>query len=336
MFLLLFGFSNMLSNAVVAQVPHRSFDRVSFSNGHAVASYNSETAEIDTFLERSYRFLEPLNPDAADLCFSAIESRDLLFDAYFGVRSSDGTVVSEWLAELPLPADASAQPALLLGTGILETAQLARTDDLIVRTFSFFPMALASPTLVQMLEVTNNGSAALDVTAFSLMNAHLGDAFGGREPTSINEQVIFDETRQAFYEFSDDSQGTMAYVALSNVAHATASSGAAGGYTQFLAGAELDDNKNTIGAVDDVTPAFQGQTLTLGPGEQASFAVAMVWALDEDEAPDVDALLAFWTSRGANERLFCKPRQKTGTTGIRRRLLASILRCGETQTRPYV
>ena len=38
---------------------------------------------------------------------------------------------------------------------------------------------------------------------------------------------------------------------------------------------------------------------TLAPDASVSFAVAQVWALDEDAAPDVDAVLAWWASRGA-------------------------------------
>jgi|GEM_PF-523997 len=291
------GAALLTTSSAMAQVPHRSFERISFSNGHAVASFNFDTGRIDTLLEHPYRFFEPNNPGAPDLCFHADESRDLLFDTYFGVRvTADTTTTNEWLAELPHPQDDGLRPHLLPGTGILHTVQQAAGGAVLVETDSFLPMGFEAPVLVQLLTVRNNSVGPVDVTPFSLMNARLGNAFGQRDPSTDNEGVAYDMMRETFYEYSDDSQGTMAFVALDTVAHASSTPGVGSAYNTVLAGGDLDDVRNNTG--NDLAPGFQGTTTTLAPDATVTFAVAQVWALDEDAAPDVDAFRAWWTTQG--------------------------------------
>ena len=79
-------------------VPHRSFQRLVTGNGYVVASYDRTQKKLDFLLEHPYRFAHP-RADAADLCFAADESRDLLYDTYFGVRTP---TTGEWTNELPL------------------------------------------------------------------------------------------------------------------------------------------------------------------------------------------------------------------------------------------
>lgn len=268
-----------------ASAQERSFNRIVTGNGHAIASWNRETARMDTFMEHAYRFNAP-REDREDLCFEADESRDLAFDSYFGVRAgSTGT----WLADLPVVSAEHEQ-----GTNIIHVVQ--RSGDLLLETRYAMPFGLEQPALVMSLTITNEGGDAVDVSPYALFNFRLGNADGGREPNAEGEGVSWDETRQTFYEYGP-SQGTMAYAALSPIAHATASLGGAGAFDSLRRGDDLDDNRAADG-VTDVAPALQGETESLAAGASRTFSVALIWALDEDAGPDVEA---FRTWLGADE-----------------------------------
>ncbi|HEV8323802.1 MAG TPA: glycoside hydrolase family 15 protein, partial [Myxococcota bacterium] len=284
--------------AAAAVAPHRSFERLVTGNGWAVASYDRATRRLDTFLEHPFRFFAPRD-DPPDLCFGADESRDLLYDTYFGVRAGAGAAArGDWLPDAPLD-DAGYLP----GTGVVYTDQhVGDGRALRVRTWSFMPMGLDAPALVMVARIDNEGAAALPVSPYVLFNFHLGDAAGGREPSADAEEVAPDPTRPALYEYSAQSAGTIAYVALAPLAHRTAATGAASAYQALLAAADLDDAAATAGPTFDVAPGFQGPQTTLAPGAAATFAAGVVWALDEDAGPDVDALVA-WAAGRAPEDL---------------------------------
>jgi hypothetical protein len=125
----------------------------------------------------------------------------------------------------------------------------------------------------------------------------LGDAAGGREPSAAAEQVAWDGTRSTLYEYSDASAGTAAYIGLTSVAHASATSGGGSAYNTLRAGADLDDNTATGGPTTDVAPGLQGAEVDLAPGQSTWLATAILWDLDEDAAGDVDLVRAWWDGR---------------------------------------
>lgn len=274
--------------------PHRSLGRLVSSNGHVVVSYNRATNRVDTFLEHPYRFRSPNNAPA-DLCFSADETRDLAFDQYFGVRINGNGV---WLPDVP------ATTAMYVnGTNIFYTEQFAGPDRKIgIVTHAFAPMTLDAPAMVMLVNFTNLGTAPLTVSPYALFNYHLGDAAGGREPSASGEEVSWDGARHTLYEYGP-GQGTMAYVALSDLASTSTATGENGAYQSLLRGASLDGSTGTSGPTDDVAPGFEGVTATLQPNETIWFAVATVWAADEDAAPDVDRLQAWVDGRSPSEIL---------------------------------
>jgi GH15 family glucan-1,4-alpha-glucosidase len=271
----------LLSSAGAAAAVERSFGRLVTGNGHAAVSFNRDTARVDTFLEHAYRFHEPRD-QPENLCFSADESRDLAYDTYFGVRV-DG--VGTWLAALPVE-EAAYEP----GTHIIRVVQ--RLGTVRAETRYVMPFGLESPVLFMGLTLTNEGAAPVDLTPFALFNFHLGLAFGAREPTADGEEVAWDPSRSTLYEYGP-SQGTIAYTALSPLAKATVSSGAASGFATLTGGGDLDDVRATAGPTTDVAPAVQGATTALAPGAALDFQLAITWALDEDAGPDVDAALAW-------------------------------------------
>jgi GH15 family glucan-1,4-alpha-glucosidase len=129
----------------------------------------------------------------------------------------------------------------------------------------------------------------VDVSAFALHNFRIGDAAGGREPSNVAEEVAWDDPRQTFYEYSANSQGTLAHVALSPIAHRSVN-----GVFAALPGLQDLDDVSSAGPADDIVPGFQSASVSLAPAATTWLAVATVWALDEDAAPDVDALLTFY------------------------------------------
>jgi glycosidase/GH15 family glucan-1,4-alpha-glucosidase len=276
--------------------PHRSFERLVSGNGHVVVSFDRATRRIDTFLEHPYRFFAPRAP-SADLCYAADESRDLAYDAYFGVRSGTGGSAGgergEWLSELALD-DAATEP----GTGIIVAQQHAGLDRALrATTYAFTPMGYDGPALVLALELVNVSDAPVVASPYVLLNFRLGDAAGAHEPSADAEQVAYDSARGVFYEYSDASRGTMAYVPLGTLAHSTVSTGAGSAYNALPGVRDLDDVRATTAPTSDIAPGLQGPGTTLAPGASAWMAVAVVWSLDEDSGPDVDALRAWVGAR---------------------------------------
>lgn len=279
LFTLLLAFGLPLS----VEAQERSFGRLVTGNGHAVASFDRDTSRIDTFLEHAYRFAEP-REDREDLCFPADESRDLAYDAYFGVRV-DGT--GTWLGDVPVD-EARYEP----GTNIILVVQ--HVGSLRVESRYAMPFGIEQPVLLMGATFVNEGDASVDVSPYALFNFHLGVADGGREPSADGEEVSFDAERQTLYEYGP-SQGTIAIAALSALEHATASTGGAGAFESLRRGDDLDDTRATSGPTSDVSPAMQGATEALAPGASRRFEVAVIWALDEDAGPDVDAVRAWAT-----------------------------------------
>ncbi|MEM9188606.1 MAG: glycoside hydrolase family 15 protein [Myxococcota bacterium] len=277
-----------------AQTPGRSYERLVTSNGFAAASYNRESRRWDTFLEHPYRFRTPRNMPE-DLCYEADESRDLMFDSYFGVRvGSDGT----WLSEVPL-TDARYD----VGTQIIRTEQfVGEARSLRARTYGFMPMAIDQPALVLIAELENVGTEPLEVDGYALFNLRLGNANGGREPSAEGEEASWDDTRQVLYEYGP-SQGTFGIVALTPVSRVSTSTGDDSAFNRLVGGRDLIDGRATLGPVNDMAPAFQSERRTLAPGETLWMATALVWALDEDAGPDVDELRSYWNDRSPAEVL---------------------------------
>ncbi|MEM9860080.1 MAG: glycoside hydrolase family 15 protein [Myxococcota bacterium] len=263
------------SASAKAQVD-RSFSRLVTGNGHAVVSFERESARIDTFMEHAYRFHEP-REDREDLCFEADESRDLAYDSYFGLRvNGAGT----WLGDVALD-----EANYERGTNIIRAVQ--HVGELRAESRFAMPFGIELPALVMTLTVTNEGDEAVELAPYALFNYRLGNASGGRDPSADGEGVAWDEARQTLYEYGP-SQGTFAYAALSPIAHATASLGSAGAFETLRRGQDLDDNRSAEN-VSDVAPAMQGASETLAPGASREFSVVVLWALDEDAGPDVDA-----------------------------------------------
>lgn len=185
---------------VRAEVPvQRTFFRLASSNGHGAVLLDLSQARLVHFREHLFATEEPLLDAAGAEVWignqpQVIKTRDLLHDAYFGLRVGDE---QRWLTTLPVDLDASGYAGwnggAKGGTGVATMVQ--HVGDLEATTFAFAPAGLAHAGLVMALRVRNLGASPVSgVAAFSLHNFHLG--FGRPGPLAeIGEQgetVVWD------------------------------------------------------------------------------------------------------------------------------------------------
>ncbi|WP_240462517.1 hypothetical protein [Myxococcus sp. CA018] len=163
-----------------AEVPiQRSFLRLPSSNGHGAVMLDVEQRKVTHFREHLFATEEPVIDAAGNDVFEngqpkVIHARDLLFDAFFGLRSG-GT--QRWLSTQEADRDASGYaawaPEKTGGTGL--GALVQRVGTLEATTFVFAPQGLPHASFVMALRVRNTGASAVTgVSAFSLHNFHLG------------------------------------------------------------------------------------------------------------------------------------------------------------------
>lgn len=157
----------------------RTFLRLPSSNGHGAVMLDLEQKKVSHFREHLFATEEPvIDATGADVFAGGqprvIHSRDLLFDAFFGLRSG-GT--QRWLntqdANLEASGYAPWTTGKTAGTGVAMLAQKVGTLE--VTTYVFAPQGLPHASFVMALRVRNTGTAAVTgVSVFSLHNFHLG------------------------------------------------------------------------------------------------------------------------------------------------------------------
>ncbi|MCA9654687.1 MAG: MYXO-CTERM sorting domain-containing protein [Myxococcales bacterium] len=139
----------------------------------------SQSRRLVHFREHLFAAEEPLLDAAGDEIwdgngFAASYTRDLLYDAYFGLRDGDGQA---WLTDSPVDLDTSGyagwQAGATGGTGI---ATMVQTRGSLEATQYFFaPMEMEANGFVMAMRVRNVGGATVSgAQAFSLANFHLG------------------------------------------------------------------------------------------------------------------------------------------------------------------
>src|SRR5262249_48698100 len=141
--------------------PHASWTQLPLSNGRAAAVFDAARARLVSLREHVYA-----HADAAST------TRELLHDAYFGLRAAGQNA---WLAESPVDA-----------VGWDGDAAIVRLEqhlgDLRAVQYFFAPSGVEAPVVVAVVEVSNTGTApASDAALFSLHNLHVG---GGSDGTS--------------------------------------------------------------------------------------------------------------------------------------------------------
>jgi glycosidase len=322
---LVFVFATLVLGAAPASAQvavQRTRFQVPASNGHGavVVDLSAGSRRITHFREHAYAAEEPELDAAGEEIwtgngFATVHTRDLLFDAYFGLRAAGDNA---WLTATPIDEDASGYLGFTEGetggTGIVTMVQTV--GDLEVTQYVFTPMGLPRASFVMVLRVRNAGaSAATDVQAFSLHNFHLG--FGRPASpwdlfTDIGENGETLEVEQSGGGTALVERGFAGVVvarALGDVAHFGTAPGAdpymvvAGGGS-----ANLPDNAPGAGAVDGAVGALQFDLGDLPPGGEAVVGVAFAHHGDPFAGASALAELDTWIAGRDAENLLAGER----------------------------
>lgn len=278
-----------------AQAPvQRTRYELPVSNGYGALILDLDSADpgqsrrLVHFREHLFAAEEPLLDERGDEVwngsdFSAAYTRDLLYDAYFGLRDDSGQA---WLPSLPVDLDASGyagwQEGTVGGTGVVTMVQTM--GSLEATQYFFAPMELESNAFVMAMRVRNTGAAVVPgAQAFTLHNFHLG--YGrAQSPWEVHQDIgengetlVFDGTGGGAAFTERGFAGVMAMRAVGNVAHHGAAPDVnvyeivnGGGF------GDLPDNPTPDMPTTGATGALQFALGDLMPGQEAWVAVTFV------------------------------------------------------------
>lgn len=224
----------------------RTFHTLPSANGHGAVMADTRAAKLTLFRERMPA-IEEFELDAAgNIVFDGftpkvIRTRNLLFDAYFGIRAA-GT--QRWLQNLTPTASGYED-------GIVWWSQTA--SGLTLTTYVFAPRALEHAAYVMLLHVEGTGATS----AFALQNFHLGY---GRPAPAANGETITVATNKDILERA--FAGVVVARPLGAVQHALGwnpGTPASGNGYQLVQNTTSDfpDSTGDLGVADDSASAFQ-------------------------------------------------------------------------------
>ncbi|MFY2561089.1 glycoside hydrolase family 15 protein [Corallococcus terminator] len=169
----------LTSDARAEVAVKRTFLKLPSSNGHGAVMLDLEQKKVSHFREHLFATEEPVIDALGNDVFvrgqpQVVHARDVLFDAFFGLRSG-GT--QRWLSTQDADLDASGYAAWGAGksggTGLATMVQ--RVGTLEVTTYVFAPQSVPHASFVMAVRVRNTGAAAsTGVSVFSLHNFHVG------------------------------------------------------------------------------------------------------------------------------------------------------------------
>ncbi len=293
-----------------AQVPvQRTRYSLPASNGHGAVmlDLSSGSRRITHFREHLFAAEEPqLDGNGEEIWngngFATVHTRDLLFDAYFGLRDGNGT---RWMTSVAVDEDASGYlgwtDGVVGGTGIATMVQ--QVGDLRVTQYVFAPLDLPRASFVMLAQVENTGPTSTDVEVFSLHNFHLGF---GRPASPWNLFDDIGENGETLEYATPGGQpvftergfaGVVVASSLGAVSHFATAPGA-DPYALVDSGssADLPDNAPGAGAVDGAVGAFQFTTPALGVGESAWAGVAFAHHGDPFAGETLRSEVATWVA----------------------------------------
>lgn len=155
------------------QAPDRSWHTLTTGNGHGFQLFNRIEGKLDQFLEHPYRFVAPFDEHRD----GGISRRDLMHDAYFGLKVGDS---SAWLNELRTVAYED-QSHIIVAQDLYEGLEVS------IRYFS--PFELNANALVMTLSVHNRTQAPITATAIAKINLKLGTGIDRRHPNTQGESI---------------------------------------------------------------------------------------------------------------------------------------------------
>ena len=286
--LLALGWVQVAATPARAQEPvQRTRFELPASNGYGALILSLDSADpnrarrLTHFREHLYSAEEPLLDAAGNEIwngsgFDAAYTRDLLYDAYFGLRDQNGQA---WLPSLPADLDASGYAG---GTGVITMVQTM--GSLEATQYFFAPMELEANAFVMAMRVRNTGGVAVPgAQAFSLQNLHLGygrplSSYEVQQDIGENGETLLWDGSGGGAAFTERGfAGVMAMRAVGDVAHYGAAPAvnvyqivADGGFD------DLPDNPTVDLALNGSTGALQFDLGDLQPGQDAWVAVTFV------------------------------------------------------------
>lgn len=275
--------STLLPAVALAQaIPPRTFFSLPSSNGHGAVMVDARAAKVVHFREHLPATEEPqLDATGREVWVGnqpqMVKTRDVLFDAYFGLRASGQ---QRWLTSTPTSSGyVTASPSPRSGSGIV-TWEQPGVLGLDTTTFVFAPRSLPHASFVMALRVRNAGTTAVPgVSAFSLHNFHLG--FGrpgvmqelGTTGETISVRANRDVEERAFAGVVVARPlGPAPRVAAWNADSAPADNGFR---VVAQTSGDLLNRTGDLGVGDDWASAFQFDLGDVGPGEERWVAVVV-------------------------------------------------------------
>lgn len=267
--------------------PRQSITRLPVSNGFGVSVYDISQAKLTTFREHAYQ-QESLNGP---------RTKNVAFDGYFGVRSSNG---SQWLNSLPVDS------AEYLGNdGILRITQHQgpAQGGILLETYVVSSFLLDRPSTILVLHAKNTGTfAQQDVSLYALLNFHLGQ--DGQE--TLNEQIRFDGTQYI-------ERGTVSNRAMVYRAFPAASVNACSPNNPFgaVVGGQHLTETNDSGVINDAVAGFEWALPGgLAGGQEAWVSVLIGYDQKGDSAGVASALSSYLSGLTSADQIISKEQQE--------------------------
>ncbi len=292
-----------------AEVPvQRTRFQVPSSNGHGAVLLDLQAAKLSHFREHLFATEEPvIDQNGNDVWdgggFASVHTRDLLWDAYFGLRGPDG---QRWLTSEPVDFDASGYAPWAAGktggTGVVTMVQ--RAGNLETTQYFFSPETLPHASFVMAMRVKNTGAAlAPKVQAFTQYNFHLGYGRPGvrQEIQANGETITFDGSGGKADFLERAFAGVVVARPLAPVAHRGAGTG--GQLFEIVKnGGDFPDNTPAANAQDDSVSAYQFDLGDIAPGAERWCGVVFVHHGDPFGGAAAQSWLdAYVGSKGAKE-----------------------------------
>ena len=288
--------------AFAQQIPARSFFDLPSSNGHGAVMVDARTGKLIHFRERLPATEEPeLDATGAERWIGNqpqyLKTRDLLFDAYFGLRAAGQ---QRWLDAVPVTTSgyATAAPSPRGGSGIITFTQQQYGLDL--TTFIFAPRSLPHPASVAVLCAKNPGSTAVaGVSVFHLENLHLGFGRPGvmTDLASNGETVVVSAAGDLFERAFAGVVGTRP---LGTAIASAWNPGTPSAQNGFLVVrdtvGDLPARSGDLGVATDWASALQFDLGTLQPGAEQCAGLVSAHHADPLAQAQVTAWLDAWVA----------------------------------------
>jgi MYXO-CTERM domain-containing protein len=280
-----------LALGLTAAAPHaraelpvqRTFTRLSSSNGRGALMVDLAQGKLTHFREHLFAAEEPkLDANGNEVWVGnqpqAVPTRDLVYDAYFGLRANGAQA---WLSGAPVDGDESGyagwQAGAKGGTGVATMVQTV--GSMVATTYAFAPRDFPHAGFVIALRVENKGGApAKAVRAFSLHNLHLGFGRPGvmSDLSANGETITYDAGKGDFLEraFAGVVVGRSLGAPLHHMATSSQTPAAQGVWNVVNGGGDLGDVSGAQPTADDSVSAFEWDLGDIASGGEAWAGVA--------------------------------------------------------------